>query len=87
MAELVKGVNCDWAEPPSRQQTIATGRLIEALEATGKWWMIGHGMAKSNEPLYGCIIQEPEIGGRTLAKVEGNSLEFCVIEALERVRR
>ena len=63
-----------------------TGRLIEALNDTGHWWMVGKGKITPNEPLFGCVIQDAKIDGNTLAKVEGNSLEFCIIEALERLR-
>lgn len=84
-AQLVKGVNCDWPAFEPNAKTVETGKLVEALEATEKWWMIGKGQAKPGEPLYGCIISEPEIDGRVLARVEGNDLAFCMIEAIERV--
>ena len=61
-------------------------RLIEALDDTGYWWMVGKGQAKPSEPLFGCLIQEAKIDGKQLAMAEGDSLEFCVIEALERLR-
>ncbi len=63
-----------------------TARLIDALNDTGYWWMVGKGQAKPREPMFGCLIQEAKIDGKPLAKAEGNSLEFCVIEALERLR-
>ena len=61
-------------------------RSIEALNATGYWWMIGKGKAKQSEPLFGCLIQEAKIDGKTLSKAEGSTLDFCIIEALERLR-
>lgn len=63
----------------------ALGELIERLQATGKWWMIGKGKVREPEPLYGCIIQEPKIGGAFLAKAEGHSLPGCIERALAQV--
>lgn len=65
--------------------TALTGELVKALDATGKWWMIGRGKVSHNEPLFGCVIQEPRIGGKKLASVESDTLDFCIIEALERL--
>lgn len=61
-------------------------RSIEALDATGYWWMVGKGKTKPSEPLFGCLIQEAKIDGETLAKSEGSTLDYCIIEALERLR-
>lgn len=60
--------------------------MIEQLNETGKWWMIGKGMAKPGEPLWGCVIQEPEIDGETLAKTEGDDLALCVSLAIAELR-
>lgn len=59
----------------------ALGELIERLEATGKWWMIGKGKGTPNEPLYGCLVQEPKIDGQELARTEGHSLPTCIERA------
>lgn len=56
--------------------------LITMLNATGHWWMIGKGQARVGEPPMGCVIQEPRIGGRMLAKTEGDDLADCVVRAL-----
>lgn len=56
--------------------------LIESLNATGKWWMIGKGMAKPGEPLWGCVVQEPSVDGAVLARIEGDDLSKCVSEAI-----
>lgn len=67
--------------------TKETERLITALDDTGYWWMIGKGKTRSTEPMWGCLIQAPAIDGDTLAKAEHDtSLDFCIIEALERLR-
>jgi len=66
--------------------TTDTARLIEALDDTGHWWLVGKGQSRPGEPLFGCLIQEAQIDGKTLAKAEGNSIDFCMIEALERLR-
>lgn len=67
-------------------EPITTAQLVERLEATGKWWMIGKGQTRKSEPLYGCVIQEPQIDGRVLAKTESDDLAECVSRALQRMR-
>lgn len=61
--------------------------LIERLNATGKWWMIGKGEAKPGEPLWGCIIQQPRINGPSIAKAEGDDLAECIERALADVEK
>ena len=56
--------------------------LIAMLNITGRWWMIGKGRSRADEPLYGCIITEARIDGATLAKTEGDDLADCVVRAL-----
>lgn len=58
-------------------------QLIERLEASGNWWMIGKGKARAAEPLFGCLIQEPHIDGSCIAKTEGDSIEDCIERALQ----
>jgi hypothetical protein len=58
---------------------------IERLDATGKWWMIGKGKTRPKEPLYACLIQEPCIDGRTIARVESDDLSECIERALKKV--
>lgn len=58
------------------------GELITRLNATGKWWMIGKGQAKPGEKMWGCLIQEPKVDGKTLALTEGHELLTTVWSAL-----
>lgn len=48
-----------------------TQDLIRQLNETGNWWMIGKGRTRRTEPLMGCVLEEPRIDGRTLARAEG----------------
>lgn len=61
--------------------------LVAMLEATGNWWMIGKGQVRAGEPMMGCVIQEPRIGGRMIAKTEGDDLADCVVRAIDQARR
>ncbi len=56
--------------------------IIPMLNATGQWWMIGKGRSKEGEPLWGCLIQEPKIGGKNLAQAEGDELAEVVERAI-----
>ena len=56
--------------------------IVDRLNATDKWWMIGKGRSSPAEPLFGCLIQEPSIDGAVLAKAEGNDIASCVEMAL-----
>jgi len=56
--------------------------LIERLNASGKWWMIGKGQTRPNEKLFGCLIQDPVIDAEPLATAEGDDLAECVSRAL-----
>lgn len=56
--------------------------LISMLNATGHYWLIGKGRTRRDEPLYGCIIQEPCENGRQLAVAEGDDLADCVVRAI-----
>lgn len=75
------------APAPADAKARDIGKLVAALDDTGSWWMIGKGIAGPQEPMFGCVIQEPKLEGRILAKVEGNSLDYCIIEALERITK
>lgn len=57
--------------------------LIYALEATGMWWKIGRGQARSDEPLMACIITEPRIDGSVIVAAEGDNLAECIRLALK----
>lgn len=61
--------------------------LIAMLNITGRWWMIGKGRVRRGEPLFGCVIQEPVIGGRTLAKTEGDDLADCIVRAISEAQQ
>lgn len=59
-----------------------SANLIEMLNATGHWWMIGKGRIAPGEPLFGCLITEQRIHGATLAQTEGADLSDCVVRAI-----
>lgn len=58
------------------------GDVVERLNATGKWWVIGKGQIKRGEKLWGCLIQEPKIDGATIARAEAHDLLSAAWKAL-----
>lgn len=60
----------------------ALGELMTRLVKTGDWWWLGKGTSNPGEPLWGCVILEPEIGGSIIAQAEGHSLPTSIERAL-----
>lgn len=56
--------------------------LVRLLNDTDLWWSIGKGRVRRDEPLFGCIIQEPRIDGRRLVATQGPDLADCVVRAI-----
>jgi len=57
--------------------------LIEMLNATGKWWVIGHGKSdEEDETVFWCNISEPHFEGSPISFTEGNDLADCVVRAI-----
>ena len=63
------------------KESAAQRGLIDRLNATGLWWMIGKGRAASFEPLWGCLITQPVVSGADIAREEGDDLASCVDRA------
>lgn len=64
------------------QASEAQRGLIDRLNASGMWWMIGKGRASRFEPLWGCLITQPVVSGADIAREEGDDLASCVDRAL-----
>lgn len=64
----------------------SVGALVERLEETGHWWMVGKGKTRPSEPLYGCLIQEAKIDGTTIASGEGPSMPSAIERALAGIK-